>query len=358
MSDIHEVLDRAVNEGGVPGVVAEIHHGDDQRFATAGVADTATGWKRQAGEHFRIGSITKTFVSTVMLSLAAKWKMPLDHKVGTWLPRVIRGNGHDGRAITVRQLLNQTSGIANYSLDPEMLQRCHSPAFLDHRFDSYRPEQLVETAMAHPPAFEPGTDWGYSNTNSVLIGMIIEKGTGRTLGEEIQRVITDPLGLTGTYLPEGDDPTLRGPHARHYTKNAMSGGDAPVYDVTELNPSGAWAAGGMVSTTADLNRFFRALLAGEILPPEQQEEMFTTVPTRGWLDNAEYGLGISSVTLSSGATVWGMGGAVNGSWSCAYGTRDGGHVVSMNVNGDWADGDWTNPIGIFTDVLEAEFRPS
>jgi D-alanyl-D-alanine carboxypeptidase len=108
----------------------------------------------------------------------------------------------------------------------------------------------------------------------------------------------------------------------------------------------------MVSTTSDLIRFFQALLRGRLLPPDQQHEMFTTVatPEGMWIPNTTYGLGVSSITLSCSATVWGMGGAINGSLSYTYGTRDGRHMAAQNVNGDWND-----PIDIFTQVLEAEF---
>ncbi|MER6256151.1 serine hydrolase [Streptomyces sp. NPDC001584] len=118
-----------------------------------------------------------------------------------------------------------------------------------------------------------------------------------------------------------------------------------------------WAAGGMISTAGDLNRFFGALLGGRILPPDRQRDMFTTVPTRDWISDAAYGLGVSSVRLPCGETVWGMGGALFGSWSYAYGARDGRQMVTTNVNGDWSDGGWDDPIGIFTDLLEAITSP-
>ncbi|MFE0602382.1 serine hydrolase [Streptomyces sp. NPDC058892] len=121
--------------------------------------------------------------------------------------------------------------------------------------------------------------------------------------------------------------------------------------MTELNTSFAWSAGGMVSTAGDLNRFFAALLGGRLLPPAQQEEMFAVrpAPAGQWIPGASYGLGMSSMALSCGATVWGMGGAINGSYCYTYGTRDGGHLLAQSVNGDWND-----PIGLFTQVLEAE----
>jgi D-alanyl-D-alanine carboxypeptidase len=356
---VQRVLDRAVSEGGLPGALAEIRDEHGRWFGTAGVADLATGRPRLPQDRFRIGSTTKTFVATVMLQLVAEHKLSLDDTVETRLPGVVHGNGNDGAKITIRQLLGQRSGIFNYVLDPVLLKDFIGLPFLEHRFDSVRPEQLVGVAMSHPPAFAPGTDWGYSNTNYILAGMIIERVTGRTLAGEISRRIARPLGLTGTYLPVGDDPAIHGPHSRHYSTLLLPGPDAKIYDVTELNSSSAWAAGGMISTTGDLGTFFSALVRGRLLSPAQQQEMFTMGPTHGWIDNSTYGLGTSSVTLSCGVTVWGMGGAINGSWTYTYGTRDGKHMLSTNVNGDWANGQWTppSPIGVFTDVLNAEFCP-
>ncbi|MET8161178.1 serine hydrolase domain-containing protein [Sphaerisporangium sp. NPDC005289] len=344
---LQRLLDRAVAVGGVPGILAEVRDGGRHWSGTAGVADTATGRARRARDRYRIGSTTKTFVATVMLQLVAEHKVSLDDTVDRWLPGVVRGNGHDGGAITVRRLLDHTSGIFNYTDDQAALSRYPSPT----------PEQLLDIAMSHPPAFAPGTSWAYSNTNYILAGLIIERASGGTLADEIATRIARPLRLAGTYLPRGADPVIHGPHSQHYTKKFQTGPDAVVYDATEMDTSLFWATGAMISTAGDLNRFFRALLSGRLLPAAQQREMFTMVPTKDWIAGSAYGLGISSVTLSCGTTVWGMGGALFGSFSYTYGTRDGEHMLAINVNGDWTDGGWEDPIGIFTDALEVEFRP-
>jgi CubicO group peptidase (beta-lactamase class C family) len=210
--------------------------------------------------------------------------------------------------------------------------------------------QLVGIAMAHPAPFAPGTSWGYSNTNYIVLGLVVERITGRPLAQEIARRIAGPLGLTGTYLPAGT--AIRGPHGEEYSKLYLPD-PTPIYDVTELSPSWSWAAGGLVSNVGDLTRFFGALLAGRLLPPAEQRAMFTTRPTIGWIPNTTYGLGMSSITLSCGRVVWGMGGAISGSFSYSYGTRDGRTVLAINVNGDW-----NNPIGTFTQALEAQFCPT
>ncbi|MFB7190268.1 serine hydrolase domain-containing protein [Streptomyces sp. NPDC056230] len=341
---IRRLLQQAVTQGGLPGILAEVRDGDRQWFGTAGVADTRTGRERSQHDRFRIGSISKTFVATVVLQLAAEGRLSLDDTVEQWLPGVVHGH-HDGAGVTIRMLLNHTSGIFNYTDDQEAL----------NRHETHTPGSLVQIAVSRPPAFTPGSGWAYSNTNYVLAGLITERATGRGLAEEIAERISRPLGLTGTYLPHGGDPTIHGPHSRHYTKLFRTDLDAPVHDATELDSSVFWAAGGMISTAGDLNRFFGALLGGRMLPPDQQHDMFTTVPTRDWISNAAYGLGVSSVGLPCGRTVWGMGGALFGSWSYTYGARGGEQLVTTNVNGDWSDGGWDDPIGIFTDLLQAKF---
>ncbi|MFF4319513.1 serine hydrolase domain-containing protein [Streptomyces sp. NPDC001568] len=347
------VLDRAVAGGGVPGILARVRDGRDTWVGAAGVADTTTGRQRRAQDRFRIGSTTKTFTATVMLQLAAEHRLSLDDSVEKWLPGVVRGPGHEPERITIRQLLDHTSGIHDYVNDDVMRKRGTGTAFLEHRFDRYRPEEIVGIGVSHPPVFAPGSDWGYSNTGYFLAGMIVERVTGRPLAEVIAQRVTRPLGLTGTYLPGGDDPLIHGPHARHYSKLMLTDPEAGIHDVTELNPSWGWAAGGMISTTVDLDRFFRALLGGRLLPPAQQQEMLTMVTTKNWIPYTTYGLGVASQELACGVTVWGMGGAINGSWTYTFGTRNGTRMVSVNVNGDW-----NSPITVFTDLLQAEFCPS
>ncbi|MEU1390896.1 MULTISPECIES: serine hydrolase domain-containing protein [unclassified Nonomuraea] len=349
---VQQALDRAVTETGLPGILATVREGDDQWFGTAGVADTRTGRKRLPQERFRIGSITKTFTATVVLQLAAEGKLSLDDTVEEWLPGLVRGNGNDGRRITIKQLLNMTSGLFNHLNDKQMLTRLAGPGFLKHRYDRYQPQQLVKIGTANAPDFKPGQGWTYTNTGYVLAAMIVEKATGKTYAEQVSQRIIRPLGLTGTHVPGGEEVRIRGPHARHYSTLYSQEPKPTIYDVTELNPSAGWAAGNIISTAADLDRFFTALLKGRLLPQAQQRQMFAAnpVPDGKWIPNTTYGLGMSSVKLSCGTTVWGMGGALQGSWSYAYGTRDATRMLVQNVNGDW-----NNPIAAFTDVLEAEF---
>ncbi|GII32852.1 serine hydrolase domain-containing protein [Planotetraspora mira] len=325
-AEIQRALDQAVADGGGPGIVAEIRDGHATPwFGTAGVADMTTGRKRQPREHFRVGSFTKAFTGTVVLQLAAEGKSTLDDTVATWLPGVVEESlGADGTEITIRQLLNHTSGLPDAILGQE----------------TPRPE-------------EPGKRFIYSKVNYNLAGMIVERATGSTLVDEIERRIARPLRLTGTYLPGGEQ-TIRDPHARHYSKLGQTGSEAEIHDVTEMDLSWAWAAGGMISTTSDLHRFLSALLHGDLLPPAQQKEMFTTVSTEGsgWVPNTRYGLGVYSQTLPCGATVWGGGGFIQGSMSYVMGNRQGTRTMVSNVNGDWSDF-----LETFTKLFETGFCP-
>ncbi|GAA3614489.1 serine hydrolase domain-containing protein [Nonomuraea rosea] len=351
---VQTVLDETV-AAGIPGMVAEVRDSGRRTFAAAGVADTQSGRRRMPQERFRVGSITKAFTATLVLQLAAERKLSLDDTVQTWLPGLVTGNGNDGSKITIRQLLNQTSGLYNMYLDEKMLDKYSGPGFLEHRFDHVNPEELIAVAMAYPPYFAPGTAFRYSNANYDLAGMIIEKATGTTYAEQLAGRIARPLGLSGTYLP-GKETRIRGPHPRHYSTLWSADPDAKTYDVTEQNASYAWAAGGVVSTTGDLSRFLTALHDGTLLPPAQQKEIWnTTISTEGsaWIPGTRYGMGTWQQQLSCGQTVWGMGGAINGSYTYAMGSRDGKHTIVTNMNGDW-----NNPIAALTKAVETEFCPT
>ncbi|MGW8779854.1 serine hydrolase domain-containing protein [Streptomyces sp. NPDC055796] len=348
---LQNALDGAVARGGAPGIVVEVSDGRGEWFGSAGFSDTATGRKRHPSERFRIGSTTKAFTAVLVLQLAAEGRLGLDDTMERWLPGLVAGNGYDGRSITVRQLLNHTSGIFNYGNDPEFFKKGIGAQWFEHRHDTYTPERLVGIGLATPPAFAPGDAFLYSNTNYFLAALIVEKVTGGTFGEALTQRILRPLELTGTYLPDAE-PTIRGPHPRHYSTLFAPGPRPEVHDATEMNQSFAWAAGGIVSTTGDLRRFLGELLRGNLLPADQQQEMFTTVDTAGpvpWIPGTRYGLGVFSQALPAGVTVWGNAGATYGSWTYAVGSRDGEHLLTSQVNGDWSG------LGVFDDILATEF---
>ncbi|MEU9650317.1 serine hydrolase domain-containing protein [Streptomyces sp. NPDC048110] len=345
-TDGHDATRRALKAAvadGVPGVTATARDGHRTWSRTEGVGDLGTGEPRSERDRYRVGSITKTFVATVVLQLEAEGRLSLDDTVDEWLPGVVEGNGNHGDRITLRQLLNHTSGIYNYTADEEFV-RTHfaRDGFLEHRYDTVTPRQLVAIATAHEPDFAPGTDWKYSNTNYILAGMVIEEATGRPYAEEVRRRIIDPLKLRATSVP-GTRVSLPRPSSRAYSKLAESA-TGPTYDVTRLNPSMAGSAGEMISDSADLNRFYTALLRGRLLPAKQLAEMTTTVPA---MPGASYGLGLIKRELDCGVTVWGHGGGIHGSSSEAVTTRDGRHALAFNFNGDWS--------GDSDAVIEAEF---
>ncbi|MBP2401379.1 serine hydrolase domain-containing protein [Streptomyces syringium] len=337
---------RAQVRAGVPGAVGQARDAGGTWNGSAGVADLRTHRPRLPQDRFRIGSLTKAFVSVVLLQQEAEGRLDLDDTVEHWLPGVVRGNGHDGRRITVRQLLNHSSGIFNHTEDPELRDQL-TKTFFRHRFDTRTPRQLTDIAMSHRPYFEPGKGWHYSNTNYVLAGMIVEKAAGRPYADEIVRRLIRPLGLRGTSLP-GTSSGMPGPHGRAYGKLTFGPKPTdPVHDVTELNPSWGGAAGEMISTPGDLNRFYRALLGGGLLPGAQQRQLLTTVPMGDEIPGGRYGLGVMPATLSCGVDVWFHTGGIHGSGSLAAATPDGRHTAAFNLNGDWA--------GDLGGLLEAEY---
>ncbi|MCX5390727.1 serine hydrolase [Streptomyces sp. NBC_00094] len=328
---------QAAVDAGVPGAVAQARDGRHAWTGTAG--------ERKGNDRYRVGSITKTFVATVLLQLQAEGRLDLDDPVEKWLPGVVRGNGHDGRKTTVRQLLNHTSGIYSVTSDPGFQEKVFGPGFLEHRYDRWTPEQLVAIAMTHAPDFAPGTDWNYSNTNYVLAGMVIEKVTGRPYGKAVENRIIKPLKLRATSVP-GTDVTMPKPSSPAWSK-LYADPNAQIHDVSRLSPTLAYAAGEMISDSGDLQTFYRALLKGRLLPKAELTEMTTTVPISPDLPGAGYGLGLMKQKLSCGEEIWGHGGGIHGSSSDAQVTRDGSHSLALNFNADWT--------GDSGPVLEAEF---
>ncbi|MFF0150416.1 serine hydrolase domain-containing protein [Micromonospora sp. NPDC005203] len=314
-------LDQLVADG-FPGAVA-YGRVDGRRWqVAAGVADRATGARARPDDRFRIASNTKAFVSTVLLQLVGEGRLTLDDPVERWLPRVVRGNGNDGSTITVRQLLNHTSGL----WDPTGERSFWAPYLDDHDWDRViAPRTVIALAVAHRPDFAPGASWGYSNTNYLLAGLIIEAVTGRDAASEVRRRIIGPLGLRHTSFPI-TDPEIHGRHLHGY--------DLGGRDVTTFSPSYDWTAGAMISTAADLARFHRALFGGRLLGPAQQRALETLVATDDGPDG--YGLGVQRMTVpcAEGPTsVWTTDGGGPGFTSMAATSLDNSRqfVLAGNV---------------------------
>lgn len=318
-------MDAAVGAG-VPGVLARARDAGGAWSGSAGVADTRTGRPPGPADRFRAGSVSKTFVATVVLQLVAEGRLSLDDTVEKWLPGVVRGNGNDGRGVTLRQLLGHTSGIFEYAHDPAVHGR--GEEYLEHRYDTWEPRRLVAIAMEHAPYFAPGTGWRYANTNYVLAAMVVERATGHPYGTEVRRRVIEPLGLRSTVLP-GTDSRLPAPAGRAYT--AFPGDPEPT-DVTELDPSLFWAAGDLVTSAADLDRFYSALLRGELLPPALLEEMTTARPLTGNGSFTGYGLGLARYRTSCGTELWGHDGSVPGTQVMAFATRDAKRLLVTYFN--------------------------
>ncbi|MFI6291122.1 serine hydrolase domain-containing protein [Nonomuraea sp. NPDC050790] len=350
---VQRVLDGVVASGATPGIVTEVRKGDSRWFASAGKADVSTGRERVPQELFRIGSAAKAFTAATTLKLVGEGVLSLDDTVEKWLPGLLGGSPYDGDKITLRRLLNQTSGIYNFSMDPEFYATGQGEAWYERRFKVFTPEELVRIALRHPPRNAPGEAFHYSNTQYYLAAMMVESATGQSYGDLLDRLVLRPLGLTRTSLPTTRT-VIPGPHPVHYSRLYAEDPAAPLHDASESNETTAWSAGGMISSTGDLLTFFSALLSGRILNPAQTEEMFTTVPTdgSGWLPGTRYGLGVwAEQKLRSGVPVWGNGGADYGTFTLVMGSPDGTHMVASHVNTDFSP----QAYAAFLAILDIEF---
>ncbi|MGW1411194.1 serine hydrolase domain-containing protein [Streptomyces sp. NPDC002403] len=310
-----DILQAGAQQGvadGYPGVIGMVRQGDTAQYVHAGVGNRATKVPADPKAKFRIGSNTKAFISTVLLQLEGEKRLSLDDTVAEWLPGAVAANGYDGAGITIRQLLNHTSGLPDYLSAVQI----NAPYFLntDPR-GVYPPQNLVDVALGmRAPTSTPGEKFGYSNTNYVLAGMVIKAVTGSEPATEVQRRIIEPLGLRDTGFPTSD-PALYGNYLHGYVLRAIL-----IDDATVSNVQVSGSAGAMVSTMDDLATFSRALMTGKLLEPAQLAELKTTVPVNA---DAGYGLGIEHVKLSCGKWAWGHNGAVLGYFSEWLSSEDG-----------------------------------
>ena len=249
-----------------------------------GRASLTTKQPTQVQDATRIGSITKTFIGTLILQLAGERKLTLDTPIAKWVPLA-----PNAAHITIRELLNHTSGIFDYAYDASWQQQAIGLRFLGQ----WSPPQLVRVSAAHRPYFSPGSGYHYSNTNYILLGMILEKITGQKVEDLVQSRILQPLGLHHTFFPTGED--LPNPHMEGYSTLL---GHIPLTDVTRQNTSYWWTAGAMVSDLGDLHTWVQALATGKLLSPKLQKERLTWSPqSLTLLPDGQwgYGLGISLV---------------------------------------------------------------
>jgi len=289
-------------EAGYPAALAAV---TDSKGESAGAAvgkgSLETGQAPPMDGEVRIGSNTKTFVAVVVMQLVQEGKVGLDEPIETYLPGLIKGEGIDASRITVRQLLQHTSGL------PEYTDTTPGSGDIFQIKDHYaQPRDLLDTALGKPAQFEPGTQWKYTNTNYVVLGMLVERVSQRPVGEQIDERIVKKLGLSHTYFPAPGDKSIKGTHPQGYHLSA----DGKLEDITEMDPAWAWAAGAMVSTPSELNTFFQAVFDGRLLSQSSIEEMKKGVDMGS--GGRVYGLGLVGTPLSCGGTSWGHGGTIPG----------------------------------------------
>ncbi|MCP3802072.1 beta-lactamase family protein [Allokutzneria sp. A3M-2-11 16] len=319
LAEVQRNLDLLTTVDGVPGALAHVRdRGGRERTLTSGTAETGTGRPMTgAADTFRIASVTKPFIAVTLLQS----RVDLDAPVERYLPGVVRGRGAgaeiDGRRITVRQVLQHTSGIPEYNRSFDW-----SKPFPEE------PTGYLDVALVRTPTGKPGERWAYSNTNYLIAGMIVNRLAGKDFREVTEERILRPLGMTGTYWPTKKEYGLRGRHAHHYGVHPANPA-AGVVDVTSFPGYEFGASGGLVSTPADLDVFWRGLYSGKLLPPHVVRSMTADLrPAAG--QNFSYGIGIGSIKLSCGGSVFAHSGDVPG--VTAYSGRDrSGRTVTVFI---------------------------
>ncbi|WP_037311707.1 serine hydrolase domain-containing protein [Amycolatopsis orientalis] len=330
--ELRKSLDSLVSQEKFPAALASVTNRGRTTSLVAGSSRIDRRVPVPRDGSVRAGSNTKTFTAIVVLQLVAEGKVDLDAPIEKYLPGLVRGEGIDATKITIRQLLQHTSGLPNYTehIGVGEFER------IQHRF--FQPHDLLAAALAHPAKFAPGAKWEYSNTGYLLAGMVIEKVTGRPVQEQITERVIRKAGLRHTYWPQPGDQTIQGPHPQGYAIGSAASGE--VIDATELDPSWGGAAGQLISTPGDLAKFFRVLLDGALLPREQLAEMRKTVDAPVF-PGARYGLGLVSNPLSCGGVYWGHGGDIHGFETRGGATED-GRTVGLAVTampGTFGDGE-------------------
>jgi D-alanyl-D-alanine carboxypeptidase len=311
---LQHALDELV-AAGAPGAVALVREGERTIRLTSGYADLTTTRPMRADDRFRVGSATKAFVATAVLQLVGERRLSLSDTVERRLPGVVP----NGRAITIRQLLNHTSGLFDYAEDSRVLGR----TLIRIPTRVWAPRELIAIATSHAPVHAPGARWGYPNTNYVLLGLIIERATGQPLQAQLRKRIFAPLHLRRTSFDT--KPQIAGRYAHGYDSVAGSG----LRDIGGISPSIYWAAGAIVSTADDLARFFRELMGGRLLRPELLRAMRTTVAVSPY---QQYGLGLYRNRAPCNGPFWGHGGGAPGYATEALIRHDGRRQFVLLVN--------------------------
>ena len=321
--EIQSDLD-GLTRSGVVGSIATLDDGTTTAVMTSGVPNRTNGDSIGKNDRVRIGSVTKTFTASLVLQLVAEGKVDLDAPIERYLPGLLHssdmdGSGIDGSAITVRQLLQHRSGLPEFAGEPGADEWI---AANENR--TLTPSAAVAIALGKPAQFVPGTSFVYTNTNYIVLGMLVESVSGRSYADELRSRILDPLDLEDTYLPPAGELDIRGDHLTGYQD--LDGG---LTDVSRTEPSIPWSAGAMVSTGTDLNTFWRALLDGRVVPAEQLAEMTTPQVAATEAEGLGYGMGVGATELPCGVTYTGHSGGIYGYYTLSGATPDRAFTVTL-----------------------------
>ncbi|MEU9795693.1 serine hydrolase domain-containing protein [Streptomyces sparsogenes] len=311
----------------------------------SGVHDLTTNRPADPAARFRAGSVTKVFTAAVALQLAAEGTLGLDRTAHSYLPELIPAAY---RKVTVRQLLNHTHGIPAPDFPGDTVEEAYA-----NRFRTYEPEDMVRSATAKKPEFAPGKKQHYLNIGYTIAGLLIERVTGDSYEHQVAARVLDPLGLRDTCFP-GTSPRIEGPHNHGYQVMTLDDGTTGLRDVSVWRATDAWAAGDIISTTADLERFTQALFAGEVVRGPLLEEMFTLPQVADFTSGkrAAYSVGLSMKKLG-GREVWGKTGGRWGYNAAIASTRNGSRTLVYSVNSTDAKGQDTNKVAL--DIMVAAF---
>ncbi|MBL1084981.1 beta-lactamase family protein [Streptomyces actinomycinicus] len=296
--------------------------GDGTWRGTAGVRDVRTGAPALENGRFRAGSVTKVVTAAIVLQLVAEGRIDLDGTVQEYLPGLLTKDFKD--PVTVRQLLNYTSGLGPGGPLGDTVEETYP-----HRFETLTPREVVAASVADGPAYAPGTEQHYGNIHYTVLGLLIEKVTGDSYAHQAAVRIFRPLGMRHSSFPAGPDPRIHGAHNRGYDWI-----DGRLVDVTDWNMSDRFAAGDLISTTADLERLLVGLFRGRVVPEPQLREMFTLPRVPG----AQYGAALQRFEVG-GKVIWGKTGSRPGYATVIAATRDLSRTLVYSVNSTDAKGD-------------------
>lgn len=333
----------ALVAAGAPGIVVLMRKGNKTTHVTGGVADLTTRMAIRPEDHYRIASLTKSYVAAVVLQLVAEGKLRLADTVERWLPGLVP----KGDKITVRMLLIHTSGLYDHEQDPEVLK----PYLSGNLAYYWSPIRLVKLAVSRPALFAPGDikRSSYSSTNYLVAGLIVERVTGRGIGAELKRRIFTPLRLAQTSYPTRQT-QLPSPYAHGY----FNLGQPTLTDLSAFSPSLSGAAGAIVSTVGDVADFYRALMSRRVLTPALLKDMKTTLPGAPNSDLGQrMGLGLERFPTSCGAA-WGHSGSFPGYKTYAFTSANGKRQTVLMMNLDpTAEADAARPL--FYELLDKAY---